>query len=50
MEAKDWERRKKTARTPFATAPRPSPREVVDALMDPERTLNTKKEVTVDAE
>lgn len=41
----DAKNRIKNGRTPFASAPTPDPREVVDALMDPERrTLQVKKE------
>ncbi|MBA3431815.1 MAG: hypothetical protein H0U16_10100 [Actinobacteria bacterium] len=53
MEGEDWDRIKRTAapHTPFAKAPHPDPRAIVDALMDPERkTLRIKKEVTGDAE
>jgi len=49
VEDEDWDRIKRTAapRTPFAKAPRPDPRVIVDAVMDPERkTLRVKKEVT----
>ena len=49
MEDEDWDRIQRTTapRTPFAKAPRPDPRAIVDAVMDPERkTLRVKKEIT----
>lgn len=49
MKVEDWDRIKRTAapHTPFAKAPPPDPRAIVDAVMDPERTtLRIKKEVT----
>ncbi len=49
MEDEDSDRIKRTTalRTPFSKSPRPDPRAIVDALMDPERkTLRVKKEIT----
>jgi len=53
MEAEDRIRRmgvRTGAAGSVPTEPHTDARAVVDALMEPERTLNTKKEVTVDAE